>query len=312
MLEVCFNDSVKGLIAYAQRCGRIKCETAFEIVTDKKVGFTSFEKRKAIKEYRKRQEKLKKIAVPLSGKLEDIIGISFGFSEGDINSAICLEHCPRKEYICSIFSFDRFNENIDMEESINEFWDSCINDLQKLKSYPSKIRVWLDNTPDARCGLLFLADLLKGSQTEIHIVELPKKITRDDNVIVEYRGWGEVEPELYGTFLKYEKVLTQKDIFDLANKWKQLKAENSPLRVVDNGEVISADINYYDDFIRSEFPKDSCKIAYIIGNSLGKQKIPTGDVFIAKRIQEFINQGELEVISNDNDRFYGAVVKCVK
>ena len=276
MLEVCFNNSVKGSIAYAQLCD-----------SRKNIGL-------------------------LDGKREDIIGISFGLSGADINSEICLENCPRKDYIHSIFSFDRNNENIDIEKSINKFWDSCIDDLEKLKLNLSQIRVWLDNTPDAQCGLLFLADLLKESQTEIHIVELPNKIVREDNIIVEYRGWGEVEPEQYGRFLNGEKVLTQEEIFDLANKWQQLKVENAPLRVIENNSIVSANINYYDDFIRKEFPKDTCKIGNIIGNSLGKQKIPMGDVFIAKRIEEFIKQGELEVISNDNDGFYGVVVKCTK
>lgn len=40
-------------------------------------------------------------------------------------------------------------------------------------------------------------------------MELPQKITRKENCIVEYRGWGEVEPELFGTFLDKEKVLIE-------------------------------------------------------------------------------------------------------
>lgn len=312
MLEVCFNDSVKGSLSYAQRCDSSKRASAFGVITDKKGVFAFFEKLKAIKEYKKRQAVLEKIAIPLGGKREDIVGICFGLSKDDISATISLEDCPRKDYIRSIFFFDRHNENIDIdiEYCMNEFWTNCINDLEKLKLNPPQIRVWLDHTPDAQCGLFLLADLLKDSQTEIHIVELPNKVTREDNVIVEYRSWGEVEPERYGTFLNCEKVLTQNDIFDLANKWQQLKTENSALRVIENDLVMSADINYYDDFIRKEFPKDTCKIATIIGNALGKQKILTGDVFIAKRIQEFIKHGELNIICNEKDGFYGTVVSC--
>lgn len=310
MLEVCFSDSVKGSLSLAQHCGNdIGGAVAVGIITNHKGLFSFFAKRKALKEYRKKEIALHKQAVPLGGNREDIAGVSFGLSEGDITSPICLGNCPRKDYIRSVFSFDRYNEEADMEASIDEFWTNCINDLEKLKSNPPQIRVWLDCTPDAQCGLLFLADLLKDSQTEIHIVELPSKITREDNCIAEYRGWGEVEPQLYGTFLANEKVLTEKAICDLAAKWEHLKAENSPLRVVENGSVVSADMSYYDDLIRKEFPKDTCRIAYIIGSALGKQKILTGDVFIAKRIQEFIKSGELKIISGENDGFYAAIVK---
>lgn len=159
---------------------------------------------------------------------------------------------------------------------------------------------------------MFLADLLKNGKTEIHVVELPQKITREDNCIVEYRGWGEVEPQLFGTFLDREIVLTQNNIKDLADKWQLLKDENSLLRVVKNGSVISADISYYDDLIRKEFPKESCKIAHIIGGAIGKQKIPTGDIFIAKRIQHFIKNGELVILGETDKGFYSTTVTWAK
>lgn len=76
--------------------------------------------------------------------------------------------------------------------------------------------------------------------------------------------------------------------------------------------IISADISYYDNLIRKEFPRDTCKIANIIGNALGKQRILTGEVFIAKRIQHFIENGELSVLCDTKDGFYSTAVKSIK
>lgn len=312
MLEVCFNDSVKGALAFAQHCGDDVIGETVCFVTDKKGLAAFFAKRKARKEYREKQIALQKQAVALGGNREDIAGLSFCLSEGDIKSPIRLEDCPRKEYICAIFSFDRHNEQTDMEASIQEFWTGCIKDLQKLKANPPQIRIWLDRTPDAQCGLRFLADLLKGSKTEIHVVELPSKIIEKDHCAVEYRGWGEVEPQLYGTFLDRENVLTEKEVYGFAAEWELLKAENAPLRVVENGLVVSADLSYYDDSIRKEFPKEAGTIAYVIGSALGKQKIPTGDVFIANRIKVFIKSGELKIVRSGNGGFYATVVQCGK
>lgn len=81
---------------------------------------------------------------------------------------------------------------------------------------------------------------------------------------------------------------------------------------VKNGSVISAEPNYYDDLIRMEFPKGSCKVAHIIGCALGKRKILTGDIFIAKRIQNFIKNGEL-IVSYEGDKgFYSTTVTRAK
>lgn len=144
-----------------------------------------------------RQIELQKQAVPLGGDSKDIIGVSFCLSEGDIKAPILFDSCPRKKHINSTFSFDRYNNDENMEAAINDFWEYNINDLIKLKSNPEKIRIWLDDTPDAQCGLLFIADLLKNSEIEIHLVKLPKQVKRADGCIVEYRCWGEVEPQLF-------------------------------------------------------------------------------------------------------------------
>lgn len=79
MLEVCFNESVKGALAVAQRCENSVGGTV-GIIADKKLSF--FAVRKALKEYRKRQDELQKSAVPLGGKREDIAGICLMLSEG--------------------------------------------------------------------------------------------------------------------------------------------------------------------------------------------------------------------------------------
>lgn len=165
MLEVCFNPSVKGSLAFAQRCKKNRIGGAIGIITDKTCIFSFFTKRKALKEYRKRQLQLQQNAISLGGTKEDIAGISFGLSEGDIQSVICLEECPRKAHIRSGFCFEKHNEEENREASLNDFWTACVKDLQKLQSNPPKIRIWLDSTPDAQCGLLFVADLLKESKT---------------------------------------------------------------------------------------------------------------------------------------------------
>lgn len=309
MLEVCFNDSVKAALVLAQDCKRSTIGIAVGVITDKKGLLSFLEKRKAIRQYKKRQMELQKAAVPLGGRREDVTGLSFGLSEGDICETIREGDCPRKAYIKETFSFDRYAEGENMEADIDEFWANCVRDLRKLQSNPASIRVWTDQTPDAQCGLLHIADLLRNSETEIHTVELPSRVTREDNVTVEYRGWGEVAPELFGTFLEREKVLTKTEITALSDRWQRLKTENAPLRVVENGAVVSADISYYDDLIRREFPETSCTVAQIVGGALGRQKVPTGDVFVAKRIQYFLKNGELTATDESTGGFYRTVVR---
>lgn len=105
MLEVCFNDSVKGALILAQHCEDNLIGGAVSVISNRKGLLPFFSKRKAIKEYRRKYEKLQNSAISLGGVKEDIIGVSFALSEGDIASSISLEECPRKKYLREQFLF---------------------------------------------------------------------------------------------------------------------------------------------------------------------------------------------------------------
>lgn len=312
MLEICFNDSVKGALRQAQHCGKKHDGLTAVLVSSSKSKNklkAFWEKRQALNEFKKNQKELQKTAIPIGGRREDILGISFYLSVGDIAAPITLEACPRKDLIFSLFTYNRYDEAEDLQESTSEYWRYTIADLERLKKGADKVRVWVDSTPDAYCGLCFIADLLINTNTEIHIVPLPEKYERADNSILEFRSWGEVDPELFGIFSADERILEKNEVEFLSAQWKKLKSENAPLRIVENNNLISADMNYYDDLIRREFPKESCRVAELIGHSLAKQGIPTGDIFIAKRITFFIENGELEFADSSEDGFYSYMLK---
>lgn len=241
---------------------------------------------------------------------KDVAGLAFDLSEGDIKIPITWEDCPRKEIFRSNFPLHPDQDPTQAEEYFNTCWRDCVEDLERLKNAPEKIRVWLDDTPNAQCGLLFVADLLQNSDTEIHVVKLPEKIKRDDGCVIMYRGWFDVEHELFQTFLHLEKILTTDEVHQLAERWKILLEENARLRVIQDEKIVSAAEDYYDDLIRRNFPKEPCKIVRIVGMSLSD--VPMHDGFIAKRVQHFIKTGELVVVSNTQDGIYRTLVHPAK
>lgn len=305
MLEVCFSDSVKGSLALAQHCDRDGTGGAVSVLTGQTGLRGFFAKRRALRDYRQRQAELQKIAVPLGGSRADLVGLSLGLAQGDIQAPLTPGDCPRKDCLRQMFAQNRYGE--DLLPGLERLWAGCMADLQKLDPPPEAVRVWVDGLPDSRCGLLFLADRLAGTKTRFHVVELPAKITRPDGVTVEYRGWAEVEYQRYGTFLDRERVLPADEVDALARQWRQLKGENAPLRVVEDDAVRSAGADYYDEKIRTEFPADPCKVAELIGRAL--QAVPMGDAFVAGRVRHFIESGELLLTeTKPGAGFYAATV----
>ncbi len=314
MLEVGFNESVKNALKIAQNCGKTRSIGTIGVIMspNKNRLLAFFEKRKALRQFKRERTELMKQAISLGGNTKDVLGICFCLAEGDIVAPIELEQCPRKDFIFSWLAFNPHGELENLGKSILKSWSNTMTDLQRLKQGADKVRVWVDHTPEAACGLLFVADLLVNTDTEIHIISLPKECQREDKPSMKYWSWSEVPAELFGTFLDHEKTLTKEEVRELSLEWKKLQSENSSLRVVEKGKVISALESYYDDLIRKEFPKETCKVGELIGRALGNQRIPTGDVFIAKRIKCFIENGELEIVSDSQKGFYSNVIQVVK
>lgn len=154
------------------------------------------------------------------------------------------------------------------------------------------IRVWVGRDPDDVCGLYWLLEQLRPigfEKLDITIVELPMWETRPDGCIVQYNGWGEVEPYHLGRMASLGKKLPTNYLRSLANRWRELQQENSPLRAVINGKLVSVSETLYDTFILRELIHWTTSLgkACLLDRFL-KESIRIGDGWIALRVEQFI------------------------
>lgn len=75
---------------------------------------------------------------------------------------------------------------------------------------------------------------------DVTVVELPEWEKRPDGCIVQYTGWGEIEPYRFGEMALLEKKLPVNLLRSLASHWVELQQENATLRAVLNGKLVSA------------------------------------------------------------------------
>lgn len=315
MLEICFNDSAKGVLRAAQHCadGVIGGAVSIAVLGGEEL---SDEERRAAEEaarrkYEKRREELRTQAVSLGGAPEDVLGLSFALSVGDIAQPIA-EHGPRQKLLHRWLTADPWGELAEREQAFEKFWQSSLNDLEALKRRAAAgepVRIWVsDCEPNDLCGLLLAAELLCTYDTETTLVRL-HGTERSDGIFVEYSSWGEVEPELVGSFMCDGIVLTNNRMRVLAGQWAELKRENAPLRAIVNGRVHGVSADFYDDFIRKELGERPVKAAQLIGQVLGRQHLGISDWLIAERIRAMLNAGELRMVQEDKARFYSSVIE---
>ena len=76
-----------------------------------------------------------------------------------------------------------------------------------------------------------------------------------------------------------------------------------------NGRVRSVEETFYDDLIRRHLPAGETRIAAVIGEVLGRECPGIGDLWLAERIRWMLETGELRMVREDPERFYGSVIE---
>jgi len=121
----------------------------------------------------------------------------------------------------------------------------------------------------------------------------------DEETIIRYNSWGEVEPGKWHNYLGLQMAAPEALINDIASHWLALQKENAPLHALINGRLQSVPESFYDDFILREIDSEKNEFheAKLIGRILGKYQLGIDDGWLALRIEEMIRAGKLSVAS---------------
>ncbi len=188
--------------------------------------------------------------------------------------------------------------NCDSFASETEFCQQAIN-LNYIISSAKKgenLRIWYSDEAYFLCGLYFLFSKLKGIETEIILVHLPK----GEN----YGEFGDKYiPQLYET---HRITCDERTFFE--QEWKRLKTENALLRITENGKVKSVDDDHYDNIIMSSITDNEIDFAELVYGSLKSIKAQICDTFITMRIMKLIEVGKLKVVKEYKKK--NAVYPC--
>ena len=106
-----------------------------------------------------------------------------------------------------------------------------------------------------------------------------------------------------GEFLQYRlferaSPLSPEDRVRYADTWSRLRAENAPLRVIENGELCSAPMTYFDAQLLSAATGEWRRAAYLVGVTLVEiwetSFYQTGDLVLFARVRALVDSGDLE------------------
>lgn len=161
------------------------------------------------------------------------------------------------------------------------FNDDIIGFLKRLKRRKRKVCIWFTKTVlDEYLGLMFLAEYLKDS--EIYCCDCTE--------ICGGVGFMQELEEL--TVLPQKKKLTKAEIGELRREWERLRTENKPLRIYENGGIVSCERNRFDDIFFSCIGDEPIRANAAIGEIYGGYFYENRCyAFVNLRVQELISEG---------------------
>lgn len=295
MIELAFGESAAGALKIAKSTKQGDPVNGAVAV----FGGTRRERRETLREAKKPRTWS---GVTMEGSSKDVVALNLALDISDI-SDLDTDMKARKRFLDTCFS--------DYPGVSNEIWETnqqAIMRILEAKTTLEPIRMWIGiSNPAELCGFHFICHLMCAAQTPLSVVRIPNEIEKENSVI-SCRGTGDIDAELLGAYTDYDEPVSELQRNMYARLWCNLVQENSPLRAVVNGTLISVPDYFYDFALRANMSNKECTIAQLIGTALGKIA-GVGDQWLYLRIKYMLNEGELIMVkSAKTDHPYSQVI----
>lgn len=116
-----------------------------------------------------------------------------------------------------------------------------------------------------------------------------------------FAGAFEMSPEEAGYFYEHRRLLSGVEGQRLAARWHELTNENTPLRVLEHGELCSAQEDYYDGLVLSALPCGAVPASHIIGSVLTRHHLGLDGAFLFERLRALAAQGRVTIVQDGNE-----------
>ena len=202
----------------------------------------------------------------------------------------------REEYFAKIHSSTSRSEIKNWVQKEHDRFQSIIETI----NCDGKVRVWLADNPDSRCGLYHLMHSLQGVDCKILIVELPEDI--DAEFACRDKIWRNMCVDDVSGYLSLQREFDLFERDSLAKQWERLVVEDAELRVNIDGEIKSVAVDYLDGEILSCAPLGKkVNLGWLVGEVILNSKHFMDCGFIENRIEAMIDKGIIKVIKRNKD-----------
>lgn len=168
----------------------------------------------------------------------------------------------------------------------------------KLDENPEEqLWIWMGQNQHDVCGYFRVIPEVKEYQGRIMVLYMNNLPFINEKGQIFYPSWlNEIQPKEFLKAKKLARPVTLSEFEIDPDEWKKLCDENSMVRILEGGKkIVGKDERFYDSEILKNLTNEWQKAWRLVGNTLHRMKIKTGDVFIEWRIKQLINEDKIEV-----------------
>lgn len=148
------------------------------------------------------------------------------------------------------------------ESEAKEIVDYQLQLVEKIIDFAKNgytLRFWCSYNNEDLCSLYYLMNRLRGIDCSILLLELQKRIRKENGRFVDkLRKWSQLYPEQIGFAISQcnPHFVTAEEKEKYAQVWDRLKEENAKIRITVDDEIKSVSIDYYFGLIIKNCPKE--------------------------------------------------------
>jgi len=187
-----------------------------------------------------------------------------------------------------------------------------VNDLECLletgnalsQNHSASIWIWMAPLPADICTYFWVLQYLARHSERLFVLNLSGLPFLDNNGALFFpKSISELSSRELVKARKLARLLTPAELEADKEEWPHLVKENAWIRVLEGGKKIeSKPANHYDAFLLSFCTAQYQKASRVVGQSISRYNIPTGDVFLGWRLREMHTAGKLLVLGDPAGR----------
>jgi len=235
-------------------------------------------------------------AMELDNTLQgDVIQIRDEFAVGPIANIFEPEgYQQRRDWWKEVLEFSPYAGELDIIDDKL----TVHNLLKKLEEDDTEvIWIWMAQNGHDVSGYYWLMSQLKAYQGKIFVLYLNNlPFINEKGGIFYPTNIFEILPKEILKARRLARPITLSEFEIDPDEWKKLCAENAMVRILEGGKKIAGnEASYYDKDILLAVTAEPQKLHKVFHTLFGKQKVRTGDAFLAWRMRIMATEGKLDI-----------------